>query len=64
MVSNEIKLQLEAGIKLDEIEVKLTLTTLKLLHSTRIIEFYSKMTSHEGSQSYRMVTKVMILKML
>ena len=60
--SNEIKFQLETGIKLDDIEVKLTLTTLKLVHSTRIIEFYSKMTSDEGSQSYKMVRKVMMLK--
>ena len=35
--SNEIKLHLEAGSKLDDIEVKLTFTTLKLLHSTWII---------------------------
>ena len=45
--SNEIKLQLEAGTKLYDIEVKLTFTTLKSLHSTWIIEFYSKMTSNE-----------------
>ena len=34
--SNEIKLRLEAGTKLDDIEVKLTLTALKPLHSTWI----------------------------
>ena len=43
--SNELKLQLETGTKLDNIEVKLNLTTLKPLHSTWIIEFYNKMTS-------------------
>ena len=48
--SNEIKVQLEAGTKLDDIEVKLTLTTLKPLCSTWIIEFYNKMTSDEGSR--------------
>ena len=46
--SNELKLQLETGTKLDNIEVKLNLTTLKPLHSTWIIEFYNKMTSNEG----------------
>ena len=46
--SNEIKLQLETGTKLDDVEVKLTLTTLKPLNSTWIIEFYNKMTSDEG----------------
>ena len=46
--SNEIKLQLEAGTKLDEAEVELTLSTLKQLHSTWIIEFYNKMISDEG----------------
>ena len=39
--SNEIKLQLEAGAKLDDIEVKLTFTPLKALHSTWIIKFYN-----------------------
>ena len=41
-------MQLEAGNKPDDIEVILTLTTLKPLHSTWIIEFYNKMTSDEG----------------
>ena len=46
--SNEIKLQLETGTKLDDTEVKLTLTTLKALYSTWIIEFYNKITCDEG----------------
>ena len=44
---NKIKLQLEAETKLDGIEVKLALTTLKPLHSTWIIEFYNKMKCTE-----------------
>ena len=48
--SNKNKLQLDAATKLDDIEVKLTLTTVKSLHSTWIIEFYNKMTSDDGKQ--------------
>ena len=54
--SNEIKLQLETGTKLDGIEAKLTLTTW-------IIEFYNKRHLMRESQSYRMVGKVPVLKM-
>ena len=46
--SNEIKLQLKTRTKLDDKEVKLTLTTLKFLQSIWIIESYNKMTSDEG----------------
>ena len=35
--SNEIKLQLETGTTFDDIEVELTLTTLKPMHLTSII---------------------------
>ena len=47
--SNEVKLQLKTGTKLDEIEVKLTLTTIKTLYSTWIVKFYNKMTSDQGN---------------
>ena len=40
--SNEIKLQLDAGTKLSDKEMKLTLAALKPLHSTWIIEFYQQ----------------------
>ena len=45
--SSEIKLRLEAGTKLDDIKVKLTLTALKPCIQLGS-EFYNKMTSDEG----------------
>ena len=55
--SNEIKLHVETGTKLDDIEVKLTLTTLKPLHLNWIIELYNKMTSGEGKPIIQNVWK-------
>ena len=48
--SYEITRLLDAGTKLDDIEVKLKLTILKPLHASWIIDFFNHMTSTEGKQ--------------
>ena len=44
----QITKQLDSGKPIDEIEVKLQLTTLKRLHAEWLTDFYNLMTTSEG----------------
>ena len=46
--SSQIQRDMESGKHIDEIEVKLNLTTLKFLHATWTIEYYDLMTPDQG----------------
>ena len=46
--SNEIHRQLDEGKQIDQVEVLLRLSVLKLFHAKWIIEFYNDMTISKG----------------
>ena len=45
---NQISKQLDEGVKVDSVDVKLQLTTLKPLHAQWVVDFYNEMTSSKG----------------
>ena len=46
--SEEISKQLESGKSLEDVDVKLRLSTLKPIHAGWIVDFYNYITSEEG----------------
>ena len=46
---HQIKNQLSIGKKMEEVDIKFTLTTIKPLHAQWLVEFYKEMTSESGS---------------
>ena len=48
--SQQVSLQLEKGINIEEVVVKLRLSTLKPLNAGWLIEFYNIMTSNRGKK--------------
>ena len=48
--ANQISKQLDVGIRLDEIVIKLQLSLLKPLHAAWIVDFYNEMTSVKGKE--------------
>ena len=50
---SQIQRGMESGKDIDEIEVKLNLTTLKPLHAAWIMEFYNLMVSDQGKSVIR-----------
>ena len=47
--SQQIESQLSIGKKVDEVDIKFTLTTIKPLHAKWLVEFFNEMTSESGS---------------
>ena len=47
--SQQIENQLSIGKKIEEVDIKFTLTTIKPLHAQWLVEFYNEMTSESGS---------------
>ena len=47
--SQQIENQLSIGKKIEEVNIKFTLTTIKPLHAQWLVEFYNEMTSESGS---------------
>ena len=47
--SQQIEKQLSIGKKIEEVDIKFTLTTIKPLHAQWLVEFYDEMTSEPGS---------------
>ena len=45
---NQISNQLDEGVNIDAVGVKLRLTTLKPLHAQWVVDFYNKMTTVKG----------------
>ena len=48
--ANQITKQLDEGTKIDEVNVKLHLSTLKPLHAGLVVEFYNEMSSAKGKK--------------
>ena len=48
--SKEIWRELETGKDLDDIDIKLTLTVLKPLHGSRLVDLYDYLTSQKGAE--------------
>ena len=48
--SQQIENQLAVGKKMEEIEIKFKLTTIKPLHAKWVVEFYNEMTAESGSK--------------
>ena len=48
--ANQVRQQLDEGREVEQIEVKLTLTTLKPIHAKWLADFYNHMTTPEGEQ--------------
>ena len=48
--TNQVRQQLDEGKKVEQVEVKLTLTTLKPIHAKWLVEFYNYITTSEGEQ--------------
>ena len=46
--TNQVQQQLDEGKEVKQIEVKLTLTNLKLIHAKWLVDFYNHMTTPEG----------------
>ena len=47
--SQQIGSQLSIGEKVDEVDIKFTLTTIKPLHAKWLVEFFNEMTSESGA---------------
>ena len=47
---NEITTQLDAGVNLEDVDIKLRLTRLKPLHAGWLVDLYNHMTSEEGKK--------------
>jgi hypothetical protein len=45
---NQISKQLDEGVEIDAVDVKLRLSTLKPLHAQWVVDFYNEMTSSKG----------------
>ena len=45
--TNQVTKQLDEGVKLDEVNVRLLLSTLKLLYAGSIVDLYNEMTSEK-----------------
>ena len=45
--TNQVTKQLDEGVKLDEVNVRLFLSTLKLLYAGSILDLYNEMTSEK-----------------
>ena len=50
---NQISKQLDEGVKIDSVNVKLQLTTLKPPHTQWVVDFYNEMTSSKGKKHHR-----------
>ena len=48
--SHQIENQLAAGKKIEEIDIKFKLTTIKPLHAKWVVEYYNEMTSQPGEE--------------
>ena len=47
--ADQISKQLNEGVKIDEVDVKFRLTTMKPLHAQWVVDFYNEMTASKGS---------------
>ena len=47
--AEQISKQLNEGVKIDEVDVKFRLTTMKPLHAQWVVDFYNEMTTSKGS---------------
>ena len=47
--ADQISKQLNEGVKIDELDVKFRLTTMKPLHAQWVVDFYNEMTTSKGS---------------
>ena len=47
--ADQISKQLNEGVKIDEVNVKFHLTTMKPLHAQWVVDFYNEMTTSKGS---------------
>ena len=48
--ADQISKQLNEDVKIDEVDVKFRLTTMKPLHAQWVVDFYNKMTTCKGSK--------------
>ena len=48
--ADQISKQLNEGVKIDEMDVKFRLTTMKPLHAQWVVDFYNEMTTCKGSK--------------
>ena len=48
--ADQISKQLNEGVKIDEVDVKFRLTTMKPLHAQWVVDFYNEMTTCKGSK--------------
>lgn len=48
--SEQVKTQLDAGINIEDVQVGLQLTKLKIIHAGWIVEFYNHMTTSKGRE--------------
>ena len=47
--ADQISKQLNEGVKIDEVDVKFRLTTMKPLHAQWVVDFYNEMTTSKGN---------------
>ena len=47
--ADQISKQLNEGVKIDEVDAKFRLTTMKPLHAQWVVDFYNEMTTSKGS---------------
>ena len=47
--AEQISKQLNEGVKIDEVDAKFRLTTMKSLHAQWVVDFYNEMTTSKGS---------------